>query len=484
MPDEVQIDSSGVSRRTLVKGAVWSVPVIAVATSAPLAAASGELALAWGPVQDIVPCQSMTATYVTLTNAGAPVAGSVVQIFLPNGLKWSDTGVPGWRSFVTDAQGRVELGGTTAIVSTGRGGDYVLFARTPGLADVPAALKVEVSTGAIWYSGNATTASQADSAGTVRYPVALAVAGSYVWAKNQAQELYVHAGAVDGPWNKVTIPAVSKVVAVQGNNYGMAIAGGRVYRLQNGDTTALDMGALPSPPQDIAGSGLYAYVLLADGTWWWRWLHIDGDSWKQLVGGPGTYTSIDVNEGGGYGWAIGNDGEVYWVAPGGGTGNNVQPSDPTNVLANAVETAIGSSYAYARTASGAVFAKFAASTTTPWSQMSGLPAGGATHIYTGTGSNWAWALANGTLYYSGNASQFFPADSAGALSAGGPIAEVKVAANWVYVKTSDGRWWAKGGASDGGWRVITGVPNDEVTGLANNWGDWCWAIAPAVQPCL
>lgn len=42
MTEEIQ-KNKGVSRRTLVKGAAWSVPVIAAAVATPLAAASGDV---------------------------------------------------------------------------------------------------------------------------------------------------------------------------------------------------------------------------------------------------------------------------------------------------------------------------------------------------------------------------------------------------------------------------------------------------------
>lgn len=42
MTEEIQ-KNKGVSRRTLVKGAAWSVPVIAAAVATPLAAASGDI---------------------------------------------------------------------------------------------------------------------------------------------------------------------------------------------------------------------------------------------------------------------------------------------------------------------------------------------------------------------------------------------------------------------------------------------------------
>lgn len=470
---------AGVSRRNVIKGAAWSVPVIAVAAATPMAAASGQRTLTWGQIPPIAACETTTATTVTLVDASGPISGETVTITLPAGLKWSDTASAS-KTFTTDASGVVQVDG---IVSTGRAGGYTLTAQANSVAPATAPLTVEAATSAIWYSGNALTASPADSTADVQNPVSLAVAGNYVWAINAAGELYAHAGAVDGAWNKVTASgATTKVTASQGTDYGMAIIGGVVYRLNGGSTAPDAMPGLPGTPEDIAASGNYAYALMPDGTWWWRPV-LGSTAWVKLAGGAGTYTSIDVNEGGGFGWAIGTDGEVYWTAPGSGFGATAQPSDPTDVLANTVRTAIGAGYAYAQDANGDVYSHFAASSSTPWVKMTGLPAGGATQIYTNTGGNWVWALANGTLYYSGNATSFSPADSAGTLNAAGGIDEVAIGGSYAYAKTSDGQWWGKPGASDGGWRKITGVPGNEVTSLSTNWGDFSWVIAPAVMSC-
>lgn len=470
---------AGVSRRNVIKGAAWSVPVIAVAAATPMAAASGQRTLTWTQIAPIAACQTTTDATITLVDASGPISGETVTVTLPAGLKWSDTASAS-KTFTTDANGVVQVVG---IVSTGRAGGYTLTAQANSVAPATAALTVEAATSAIWYSSNALTASPADSTADVQNPVSLAVAGAYVWAINADGELYVHSGAVDGAWNKVTSAGtVTKVTASQGTNYGLAVIGGAVFRLNGSSITPDAMPGLPGTPKDIAASANFAYALMPDGTWWWRPV-LGSTAWVQLTGGPGTYVSIDVNEGGGYGWAIGTDGEVYWTAPGGGTGATAQPSDPTNLLTNAKQTAIGSSYAYARDANGDVFSHFAASSATPWVKMTGLPAGGATQIFTNTGGNWVWALANGTLYYSGNATSFAPADSAGALGASGSIEEVAIGGSYAYVKTSDGQWWGKPGASDGGWRKITGVPGNEITSLSTNWGDYSWVIAPAVMSC-
>ncbi|WP_448710916.1 hypothetical protein [Microbacterium profundi] len=62
-------ESTGISRRTLVKGAAWSMPVIAVAAATPLAAASVNTASAqWT-------ASNTTLATLTLLTTGQPVAG-------------------------------------------------------------------------------------------------------------------------------------------------------------------------------------------------------------------------------------------------------------------------------------------------------------------------------------------------------------------------------------------------------------------------
>lgn len=80
------------SRRTVVKGAAWSIPVIAVAAATPLAAASlggADLASTLGAPADIVfdtgfgPVMTFTTpTQLTITNSGAAdsVAGATVGL--------------------------------------------------------------------------------------------------------------------------------------------------------------------------------------------------------------------------------------------------------------------------------------------------------------------------------------------------------------------------------------------------------------------
>lgn len=98
-PENDQEPPTGVTRRTLVKGAAWSVPVIAFAAPLPSAAAS--------------PC-TPTTSYDTLQVGSSPtvisflpdlgVAASIAYSYSPGGLAIGDTGkveqtstVPPWR---------------------------------------------------------------------------------------------------------------------------------------------------------------------------------------------------------------------------------------------------------------------------------------------------------------------------------------------------------------------------------------------------
>lgn len=467
-------EPTGVFRRSVLKSSVWAVPVIAVATAAPMVAASGGRVLTWGVLTGIAACETQTDATVTLVDGTGPLAGESVSVTLPAGLRWED-GAVGSKTFDTDANGIAHVSG---ITGTGRAGTYSLAASATDTTTVIAALTVDAQASAIWASLNAVDAIAIDGAGTVKNPVALTAAVSFVWAINAAGELYVHSSALDGPWNKVaTSGTITELIASKGASYAVAIIGGDVYGLAGGVTTPELLGGLSGTPTDIAASSNIVYALMPDGTWWWRYI-VGGAGWLQVTGGATAYTAIDVNEGGGFGWAIDSDGEAYWTAPATSTAN---PSDPTDALTDAVEIKIGATYAFARDANGDVYSHFAASSSTPWVKMTGLPVA-PSNIYTNTGGDSPWALVNGRLYY-GTTTQFFPADSAGVLDGDGGVADVEIATGFAYVKSGNGHWWSKPYGSDGGWKQITGVLDGEITTLGNSWGNYSFAIAPAVEAC-
>jgi len=106
-----------VHRRTVVAGAAWTIPVVATAIGAPLAAASGEtptLAFTNGPYS-VAACGTLKDIVIKATLDGtSPVpADTLVTVSLPAGLTWSN-GETGSRALPTDANGEVVLSGLKA----------------------------------------------------------------------------------------------------------------------------------------------------------------------------------------------------------------------------------------------------------------------------------------------------------------------------------------------------------------------------------
>jgi uncharacterized protein affecting Mg2+/Co2+ transport len=114
--------SDGVQRRTIVAGAAWTIPVVATAIGAPLAAASGEaptLAFTNGPFT-VAACGTLKDVVLKATTDGTtvPPTGTLVTVTLPAGLTWSN-GETGSRPFSTDANGEVVLSGVKAVATSG-----------------------------------------------------------------------------------------------------------------------------------------------------------------------------------------------------------------------------------------------------------------------------------------------------------------------------------------------------------------------------
>ncbi|WP_424937687.1 hypothetical protein, partial [Arenibacterium sp. S380] len=117
-PEEI----SGVSRRTIVKGAAWSVPVIAVAAAVPGAAASGRLAAALTiPGGCVAPGGGLPAATVSVTDESGPVVDATVTFTFAS----SDGGTvtidgkvyPTPNATLTLAPGEYALQGVTATTA-------------------------------------------------------------------------------------------------------------------------------------------------------------------------------------------------------------------------------------------------------------------------------------------------------------------------------------------------------------------------------
>jgi hypothetical protein len=105
-------DRTGVNRRTIITGAAWSIPVIALAVAPPLAAASAAaptLEFTNGPYE-VAGCAPLGEVILNLTTDGnTPDPGKIVTVVLPAGLTWSD-GTSGAKVFTaTDASGNISI---------------------------------------------------------------------------------------------------------------------------------------------------------------------------------------------------------------------------------------------------------------------------------------------------------------------------------------------------------------------------------------
>lgn len=106
MTDSPAVDpstSSSVARRTVIAGAAWSVPAIALATSTPAYAQSGSAAptLTFSQAPASTPACSPTTSPFVAQLSGADNVGKVVQFSLPSGWSWAS----GNGSYLTDSNG-------------------------------------------------------------------------------------------------------------------------------------------------------------------------------------------------------------------------------------------------------------------------------------------------------------------------------------------------------------------------------------------
>jgi hypothetical protein len=119
--DETSETGQGIHRRTVMIGAAWTIPVIAVAVASPAAAASGTeptLTFVGGPYA-ADSCGTLADVTLQLTTDGTlPDPGKPVTVTLPAGLTWSD-GTTTPRDFTTDGAGQVVLSGVKAPAKNG-----------------------------------------------------------------------------------------------------------------------------------------------------------------------------------------------------------------------------------------------------------------------------------------------------------------------------------------------------------------------------
>ncbi|SFR78248.1 TQXA domain-containing protein [Microbacterium azadirachtae] len=141
-----------VTRRTIVKGAAWSLPVIAAASAVPAYAASNGVVIAPGsqpaPTGVCTPVGSIT---FTITNNGTPVANQAIIVTLPpaapagqSSFHWDDNTTSS-KTFVSDANGVVDL--TNHIVTSSTPGTYTVLGQ---ISPNGATSSIQVMVSGVW----------------------------------------------------------------------------------------------------------------------------------------------------------------------------------------------------------------------------------------------------------------------------------------------------------------------------------------------
>ncbi|WKK72834.1 hypothetical protein Q0F99_08110 [Rathayibacter oskolensis] len=162
-------NSNGIGRRTIVEGAVWTVPVVAFATNASAAAASATPTLEFTqPSYSGVACGTISNVVVQLTTDGTTPAGAGQQIdvTLPSGWTFADGSTV--YSWPTDGTGSITLPDITVPIG---GGDGTILASSGSLTNTAgvSAPTVTVAKTTSFSNGVATndTADQVPSGSTV-----------------------------------------------------------------------------------------------------------------------------------------------------------------------------------------------------------------------------------------------------------------------------------------------------------------------------
>ena len=151
--DNEQRPRRELSRRTIVKGAAWSVPVIAAAIAVPAhAAASGDVIIE--PNGQPVPtgvCTPLGTISFTVTQNGAPIANQAVIVTLPaaapagqSSFHWDDNSTAP-KTFTSDANGIVDL--TNHIVTSSTPGTYTVLGQ---VAPNGATSSIQVMVSGVW----------------------------------------------------------------------------------------------------------------------------------------------------------------------------------------------------------------------------------------------------------------------------------------------------------------------------------------------
>ncbi|MFT3887688.1 MAG: hypothetical protein QM713_05950 [Arachnia sp.] len=144
--------SQSIGRRPLLKAAAWTAPVIAVASAAPLAAASVEaFALAFSQPTGYVGsyCGSLSDVVVTATAGALPLSGEMVTIRLSNGFTFDDSATTTTVG-PTNAQGQVTVPAIKSPINGANGTIIAMAGAVTTSAPLSAPSTVISSYASVW----------------------------------------------------------------------------------------------------------------------------------------------------------------------------------------------------------------------------------------------------------------------------------------------------------------------------------------------
>lgn len=338
----------GLGRRSVIKGAAWSVPVIAAAIATPLAAASATAptALAFSsPMMTVSGCGVLTGVVVTGTNGSAPVAaGTPITITLPSGFTFTD-GTASPIALPADANGQVALPSITAPVSAS--GQSLLA--TSGDATASAAVAVTAAIGSTLYGvahGGAVviadTGLPADSAITSVQSV-----GSVIFATLIDGTIWTQRDRYAGDrWSDTGLTGDAGSLVASGTSAALSeatvVAAGALhtFRWTSSTTHTPVTATLPYPPggdpvriAHLQGATATITAESPDGRLWrtpssgasaGTWTEVTGAptpvaDWVGIAGTPSTVVAIGADgnlyQGGGGTLALSNHVSRTWTAP-------------------------------------------------------------------------------------------------------------------------------------------------------------------------
>ncbi|OOB91039.1 hypothetical protein [Rathayibacter sp. VKM Ac-2630] len=293
-PDPILGSAEGVQRRTIVAGAAWTIPVIATAVGAPLAAASDQPTLTFtnGPYS-ANGCGTLGDVVIRATTDGTtPVtSGTLISVTLPAGFTWSD-GLTGPRAFPADGNGEVAVSGIRVPATAT---NATLTASTGGLT---AAAPVSVTANQSVFAADGSPLGTGQPVGLV----GLKGDGANAWGVTSSGDLWLTNG---GPWAPIAGGTGVSDYYVNGGG-GAYLKDGVVY----GAGGAVFGSGQPGTLVSIEGDGANIWGADAAGNLFLS----GGGAWLPIAGATGT-SDYYVNGGGATylknGVVYGADGTVF-----------------------------------------------------------------------------------------------------------------------------------------------------------------------------